>query len=385
MEGQTNNLDVSGSFENIKASLFSVDSVADAENDPDKNFFNDNLQETDSPYFSIDQFIEVSEKLNEEMFSVFHLNIRSLHKNIEKLKNILSFLKGRFSVIVLTETWCDDTAQDNSLFEIPNYTAIHQTRKNDRRGGGICVFLEKTLNFKLRNDLDKCTDDIETLSIEIERKSKNIIISGVYRPPCGNVNTFKNHFKETTLSNALSNKAVFITGDFNINSIDYSTNSTVKNFFNLIFQNSFVPLISRPTRVTRKSATCIDHILTNVFIDSEIQCGILKTDISDHFPIFCLLKSKESNNSSKRTLYKRMINSETIDDFKFLLQNVQWGDVLNNASPNGAYDKFLTKFNELYNIAFPETKIEIKTKNLLSPWITKRLMKSSKRKQKLYE
>ena len=43
------------------------------------------------------------------------------------------------------------------------------------------------------------------------------------------------------------------------------------------------------------------------------------------------------------------------------------------------------KFSELYDVAFPETKIEIKTKNLLSPWLTKGLRKSSKRKQKLYE
>ena len=42
------------------------------------------------------------------------------------------------------------------------------------------------------------------------------------------------------------------------------------------------------------------------------------------------------------------------------------------------------KFSELYDAAFPETKIEIKTKNLLSPWLTKGLRKSSKRKKKLY-
>ena len=41
------------------------------------------------------------------------------------------------------------------------------------------------------------------------------------------------------------------------------------------------------------------------------------------------------------------------------------------------------KFSELYDVAFPETKIEIKTKNLLSPWLRKGLRKSSKRKQKL--
>ena len=38
-----------------------------------------------------------------------------------------------------------------------------------------------------------------------------------------------------------------------------------------------------------------------------------------------------------------------------------------------------------FDQAFPERKIEIKQKNLPSPWISKGLRKSSKRKQRLYE
>ena len=33
----------------------------------------------------------------------------------------------------------------------------------------------------------------------------------------------------------------------------------------------------------------------------------------------------------------------------------------------------------------PKVKIKIKPKNLLSPWISKGILKSSKRKQKLYD
>ena len=61
------------------------------------------------------------------------------------------------------------------------------------------------------------------------------------------------------------------------------TSEHVKDFFDASFQNYFVPLVNRPTSVTRKSATCIDHILTNPFIDSEIEAGIFKNDMRDHF------------------------------------------------------------------------------------------------------
>ena len=46
-----------------------------------------------------------------------------------------------------------------------------------------------------------------------------------------------------------------------MNGLDYGTNEVVKNLFNLVFQNGFLPLIQRPTRVTRTSTTAIDHIL----------------------------------------------------------------------------------------------------------------------------
>ena len=47
----------------------------------------------------------------------------------------------------------------------------------------------------------------------------------------------------------------------------------------------FKIVINRPTRVAKSSATVTDHILTNTIIDSHIQSGIIKTDISDNFAV----------------------------------------------------------------------------------------------------
>ena len=69
-----------------------------------KKFFNDKLQEIDSPYFSLENFAAISEKLNRNNFSMLHLNIRSLNKNIDDFREFLASFKGSFSVIVLTES-----------------------------------------------------------------------------------------------------------------------------------------------------------------------------------------------------------------------------------------------------------------------------------------
>ena len=67
----------------------------------------------------------------------------------------------------------------------------------------------------------------------------------------------------------------------NLNVINYETDSNIKNFLNLIFQNGLVPVINKPTPATRTSATAIDHIITNTFTNSKLSTGIIKTDISN--------------------------------------------------------------------------------------------------------
>ena len=49
----------------------------------------------------------------------------------------------------------------------------------------------------------------------------------------------------------------------------------------------------------KTSETAIDLILTNTILDFKIHSGMIKNDISDHFGIFCVLKTdleRKSNN-----------------------------------------------------------------------------------------
>ena len=106
------------------------------------------------------------------------------------------FLKGNFSVIVFTESWCNETANENSFLNLDNYYSVHQTRKN-KKDGGICIYIHKQREFKLRNDTDIFNNEIKTCSVVIiNSKSRNFIDTGVYRPPKGDINVFKNHCKD---------------------------------------------------------------------------------------------------------------------------------------------------------------------------------------------
>ena len=70
--------------------------------------------------------------------------------------------------------------------------------------------------------------------------------------------------------------------------------------------------------------------------------------------------------------------------FKQELYKTSWDDVINNKDLSDAYNYFLHKLIVLYNKYFPKQSIRVYKKDLQSPWITRWIKKSSKRKQKLY-
>ena len=89
------------------------------------------------------------------------------------------------------------------------------------------------------------------------------------------------HLMVTLNQNA--NKDLHIDGDFNLNLVDHESNKKVHDFLSIIYRNGKISTINKPTRVTRKTATALDHILTNSFADRNFETAIFKSDVSDHF------------------------------------------------------------------------------------------------------
>ena len=265
----------------------------------------------------------------------------------------------------------------NFTYDLPNFTTNHQ-KKSDRRGGGVSVYIHNSLNLKPRPDLSKNCGDIESLTKEIiSEKTRNTIVSVLYRPPNGH---FEKFLTNIFLNTKDSNKNVYIAGDFNLNLLDHSLNKKVLNYLNLIYQNSFIPTVNKPTRVTRKTSTIIDHILTNLFVNTNFKLLLFKIDISDHFPI-CFLQptSRPTEENEVTNITKRVINNKAIELFKQELCKSSWDDVINNKNPNDAYNHFSHKLIVLCNKYFPKQDIRIYKKDLQSPWITRGIKKSSKR------
>lgn len=58
---------------------------------------------------------------------------------------------------------------------------------------------------------------------------------------------------------------------------------------------------NKSTRVTRKSASATDRILTNTIVNLTVETAIIKRDMSDHFQIcFSALVGKSTTNSRRQ-------------------------------------------------------------------------------------
>ena len=246
---------------------------------------------------------------------MLHLNIRSVSKNFDSFKHLLNSLGKPIKVIGLTETWLNDTNNDN--FNIEKYDFISSNRSN-KKGGGAGIYIIKETEYKIRKDLNSVNEDgIESVFIEINMPfSKNIIVGTIYRPPNKKVEVFENAMNELLHKIDKESKICYLMGDFNIDLLKSESCDYANRFIEQLFTSSFVPLITKPTRITEHTATIIDNIFTNNIekVENSIN-GIIFTDISDHLPILHMFDSKNPvENSTKQTnvIYKREINNSNI-------------------------------------------------------------------------
>ena len=333
-----------------------------------------------SRYFSPEQFPYSS---NKDGFSLLHLNIRSLQKHFDQLKTLLDLVNYRFSIIALTETWLQSSP--HSYFNLEGYKLITNNRQG-KTGGGVALYIDCELNFKIREDLNCFSDTLESLFVEITvPKAKDIIAGVMYKPPSANHIEFLNIFQNQLIQMTPDKKVCCISGDFNINLLNH-TNPGSQALMDLATSYSFLPIIDKPTRITDISATLIDNFFTNIL--PSPKSGILLADISDHLPIFmriqsCNFKSPVNNSTSVHT---RNYTRDNLQRLNADLNSTDWTNIYTCNNSEQAFNYFVDHFSYLYDKNIPfisHNRVKSKSKPN-APWITKSLLKSINKKNKLY-
>ena len=230
----------------------------------------------------------------------------------------------------MIQIWLGDSAfVCESLYKVPYYRSLYQVR-NHGKGGGVSIYLNKAFSFKVRTNLSVSNRDIESFSTEILLDKRcNILSSVLYRLPSGIREPSENFLKDIFSKTNNSNKIFYIAGHFNLNSLNYDNCKKIQDFVNLIYDtNSMIPMVNKPTRLTRKTARVIDHSITNCSFNSNFKTLIFKSDIFDHFLIIFFLPLRNPLRKKPTYIYASIVNYNFVQMFRQKLYETDWTEIV---------------------------------------------------------
>ena len=189
-------------------------------------------------YYDLNDFNKVI--VTKQDLAVLHLNISSLSSHINELKLLLFNFNLNFDIICITESRITKSNLPTGNIHIPGYN-IEQTL-TESSAGGTLIYISQKLSYKNRPDLQIYNPKhLESTFIEILLPYKfNFIIGTVYKHPPMKPYSFNTSFSQLLQKIKRENKKTIITGDFNLNLLNYAKNIGTFEFLESVFSINFL-------------------------------------------------------------------------------------------------------------------------------------------------
>ena len=147
-----------------------------------------------------------------------------------------------------------------------------------------------------------------------------------------------------------------------------------------------VPTITRPTRITKSTATLIDNILVSQNFCTRFSSNILLDDISDHLPSILVLQDVFVTKKDRVSITSRDMRQKNVTALKQHLGSRNWTDKM--TSPD--YDKNVLDIHhtlmEALDHYVPERTRQVSYSALRrEPWVTAGILVSTKKAKKLFQ
>ena len=215
---------------------------------------------------------------------------------------------------------------------------------------------------------------------------QGILFCTIYRPPNSSDKDFLKNYSRLLKKFTPQQLARLIIGlDHNLDLIKHAKHRVTNDFIELNLENQLLPTITKPTRITRTTATLLDNIIIGRTFQSDYEPSFVVNDMSDHLP--CLLKIKNPSLFLKlpTKITTRGLNHEKICELNNRLKETNWDDKLGNGSVTKQYTKFQdTLINSIDEVA-PYHTIQIPSNKIIrDPWLSVGLHKCHKKQQQLY-
>ena len=317
--------------------------------------------------------------------TILHLNIRGMYSKLGHLTYLIdhSLSNSVPDVITLCETWL---SRHTPHFTVPGYK-IYRSDRVARKGGGVCILIRQGLISREITEVPKELNGVETSSVEIKTSKGQIGILSAYRPPNTNPTTFCKTI-ETLLKKVKRRcKEVIVGLDHNLDFLKSDKHNPTNDLIEKVLDLNLIPSITRPTRITKSTATLIDNILVDHKHCESLESYVITDDISDHLPCLTVLKEMLINKHSKVMITSRDTWEKCVKRLQQSLCEINWNDLCNqNKDVNTMTEKFHSTLCEKIDRFCPERTRKVNYSKLRhEPWLTTGIMKSITRSKKLYK
>lgn len=319
--------------------------------------------------------------------NAIHLNIRGLGGKRDKLELLVKSFEERayrLDIIMVCETFINKN--NKNVCAIDGYN-FEQKFRSSKMGGGVGIYITKSAKYVMRDDLAVFVEGIyESVFIELlNEKGKNIIVGEVYRVPGTDEKLFLENIKCLLDKTKKEKKQLLMGSDQNMDYLKINFHFNTNKLFDLVTAYGAIPVITKPTRITNSSATLIDNIYINMELTSDYKSAILLYDISDHLPCFISINYKIDIWKNIKQVYKKRIfdrNNILALKNKLVELNTMQFETLNCEQSFNLFSTFL--LNTL-NTTCPEKEFYLgKNKVRRQPWVTKGILTSSHKCNRLY-
>ncbi|CAB4005080.1 Hypothetical predicted protein [Paramuricea clavata] len=219
--------------------------------------------------------------LQKSKINIAHLNICSLKKREHLIQIRLLMQENKFDVLAVSESWLTSSVRNEEV-EIFGYS-LSRLDWRGRSGGGVCAYIKSSLKKKVLRDLTEISESgFHQLWLQIQHKKlKSFLLCVCYRPPDSPVSCFTNNFMDNYIKALTFGKDIIIAGDLNCDLLKTAQEAKVLNDFCHCL--NLTQLIDKSTRVTSRSSTLIDVMMTsNKDLIAEIGCSLKLKLIKPH-------------------------------------------------------------------------------------------------------
>ena len=196
-----------------------------------------------------------------------------------------SKFKFSHAIICITKSKLGNKIDDAEI-TIPGYTIFRRDRNHT--GGGIAIYTKSTL----RASIIETAASIEHCALRITPADRTpFILLSIYKPPLTKLSDWEEPLHSLLEFIILNKDLVVIVGDFNIDLLkDCFFSNEMKSNFHL------TQFITEPTRITKSSATLIDHVYASRR-SMMSGSGVINFHLSDHHATFCTLIQNSGRSS----------------------------------------------------------------------------------------